>query len=40
MESGVLRKIFGPKSRKVTEDWRKEHNEKLRDLYFSPVSFR
>jgi len=25
----VLRRIFGPKRDKVTEDWRKLHNEEL-----------
>jgi len=32
----VLRKIFGPKSDEVTEEWRKLHNEELNDLYCSP----
>ena len=31
-----LRKIFGPKRDKVTEEWRKLHNEELNDLYRSP----
>jgi len=30
-ENRVLRKIFGPKWEKVTEGWRKFHNEKLQD---------
>jgi hypothetical protein len=34
-ESRVVRRIFGPKS-EVTGEWRKLHNEKLNDLYFSP----
>jgi hypothetical protein len=29
----VLRRIFGPKSDNVTGEWRKLHNEELRDLY-------
>jgi hypothetical protein len=33
-ESGVLRKIFGPKWQEVTGDWRKLHNDELCDLYF------
>jgi hypothetical protein len=32
----VLRRIFGPKRDKVTGEWRKLHNEELRDLYSSP----
>jgi hypothetical protein len=31
----VLRRIFGPKRNKVTEDWRKLHNEELHDLHTS-----
>jgi hypothetical protein len=31
----VLRRIFGPKRDEVTGEWRKLHNEKLRDLYSS-----
>jgi hypothetical protein len=33
----VLRMIFGPKRDDVTREWRKLHNEELRDLKFSPV---
>jgi hypothetical protein len=36
-ENGVLRKIFGPKSDEVTEEWRKLHNEELNDLYSSQM---
>src|SRR5215469_11267087 len=35
-ESRVLRRIFGPKRDEVTGEWRKLHNEKLKDLYSSP----
>jgi hypothetical protein len=36
----VLRGIFGPKRDEVTEEWRKLHNEELRDLYSSPSIIR
>jgi hypothetical protein len=32
-EDRELRRIFGPKRDEVTGEWRKLHNEKLRDLY-------
>jgi hypothetical protein len=32
-ENKVLRRIFGPKRDEVTGEWRKLHNEELRDLY-------
>jgi hypothetical protein len=32
-ENRVLRRIFGPKRDEMTEEWRKFHNEELRDLY-------
>jgi hypothetical protein len=32
-ENRVLRRIFGPKKDEVTGEWRKLHNEELRDLY-------
>jgi hypothetical protein len=35
-----LRKIFGPKRDKVTEEWRKLRNEGLNDLYCSPNIIR
>jgi hypothetical protein len=38
-ENKVLRRIFGPKSDKVTGEWRKLHNGKLNDLYGSPSNF-
>jgi hypothetical protein len=34
------KKIFGPKRDEVTEEWRKLHNEELRDLYSSPSIIR
>jgi hypothetical protein len=36
----VLRRIFGPKSDKVTGEWRKLHNEELDILYCSPNIIR
>jgi len=36
-ENMVLR-IFGPKRKEVTGEWRKLHNEELNDLYCSPSS--
>jgi hypothetical protein len=30
-ENRVLRRIFGPKRDEVTGEWRKLHNEELRD---------
>jgi hypothetical protein len=35
-ENRVLREIFGLKRDEVTGEWRKLHNEELRDLYSSP----
>jgi hypothetical protein len=39
-ENRVLRSIFGPKRAEVKGEWRKMHNEKLRDLYSSPSIIR
>jgi hypothetical protein len=39
-ENGILRKIFGPKRDEVTGEWRKLHNQELRDLYSSPSIIR
>jgi hypothetical protein len=30
------RRVFGPKTDEVTGEWRKLHNEELRDLYSLP----
>jgi hypothetical protein len=35
-ENRVLRRIFDPKRDEVTGEWRKLHNEELRDIYSSP----
>jgi hypothetical protein len=39
-ENRVLRRIFGPKVDEVKGEWRKLHNEGLRDLYSSPSIIR
>jgi len=35
-ENRVLRRVFGSKRDEVTGEWKKFHNEELRDLYTSP----
>jgi hypothetical protein len=35
-ENRVLRRIFGSKWERVTEEWRRLHNKELNDLYSSP----
>ena len=35
-ENMVLRRIFGPRSDEVTGEWRRLHNEELKDPYSSP----
>jgi hypothetical protein len=39
-QNRVLRRIFGPKRKKVMGGWRKLHNEKLHNLYISPSIIR
>jgi hypothetical protein len=39
-ENRVLRRIFGSKRDEVTVEWRKLHNEELRDLHSSPSIIR
>jgi hypothetical protein len=39
-ENRVLRRIFGSKRDEVTGEWRKLHNEELRDLYSSSSIIR
>jgi hypothetical protein len=39
-DNRVLSRIFGPKRAEVTGEWRKLHNEELRDLYSSPSIIR
>ena len=36
----MLRRIFWPKSDRMTGDWRKLHNEQLNHLYGSPNNVR
>ena len=35
-ENRMLRRVFGPKRDEVTGEWRKLHNEELKDLYSLP----
>jgi hypothetical protein len=35
-ENRILRRIFGPKRKEVTGEWRKLHNVELHSLYSSP----
>jgi len=35
-ENRVLRRVFGPRRDEVTGEWRRLHNEVLRDLYSLP----
>jgi hypothetical protein len=39
-ENRVLTRIFELKRDEATEEWRKLHNEELRDLYSSPNIIR
>jgi len=36
-ENRVWRIVFGPRRDEVTGEWRKFHNEELRDLYSLPI---
>ena len=36
LKNVVLRRIFGPRRDEVTGEWRRLHNEELKDLYSSP----
>jgi hypothetical protein len=35
-ENRVLRRVLGPKRSEVTMEWRRLHNEELKNLYSSP----
>ena len=39
-ENRVLRRVFGSKRDEVTGEWRKLHNEELKDLYSLPSIVR
>jgi hypothetical protein len=39
-EKRALRRIFGPKRDEVTGEWKKAHNEELRDVYSPPNIIR
>jgi hypothetical protein len=39
-ENKALRRIFGPKRDEVTGEWRKQHNDEIKDLYCSPIIVR
>jgi hypothetical protein len=36
-ENWALRRNLGPKGNEITGEWRKQHNEELHDLYYSPT---
>jgi hypothetical protein len=40
VENRMLRRIFGPKRKEVTEKLRRLYKEKLNDLYYSPHFIR
>jgi hypothetical protein len=35
-ETRLLRRVLGPKTDEVKQEWRRLHNEELYDLYFLP----
>jgi len=37
LENRVLKRVFGPNREQKTREWRKLHNEELKDLYCSPI---
>ena len=39
-ENRVLRRVFGPRRDELTGEWRKLHNEELRNLYSLPYIVR
>jgi hypothetical protein len=39
-ENRVLRRIFGPQREEVAGDWKRLHNEELRNLFASPKNIR
>ena len=39
-ENRLLRRVFGPKRNEVTGEWRKLHNDELRELYSLPNILR
>jgi hypothetical protein len=38
--NSVPRRIFGPKRKKVVEDWRRLYNEELHNFYDSPKNVK
>jgi hypothetical protein len=40
MDCAFRNGVFGQKRDEVTGEWRKLHNEELRDLYYSPSIIR
>jgi len=39
-ENRGVKRIFGPKRAEVVEEWKKLHDEELRNVYVSPNMFR
>jgi hypothetical protein len=40
LENRVLRRIFGPNRQGVAGEWRRLHNEELRNMYATPKIIR